>query len=184
MFKLGFKCVLLFHRFKDRLSVDVVPRGCNKRSCGVYFSYDVHRVVKLILTDTVCVRKNDRRRKFYLVAIKFREVFHIHLAFRCVDNGSKGVQLHVGYIRVLNGSYNVAQFSYARRLDNYSVGVVIRLYFRQRFAEVTHKTATNAAGVHLGYLYSRFFEKTAVNTYLAEFVFNNDDLLASVRFFY
>ena len=51
------------------------------------------------------------------------------------------------------------------------------------FAEIAHKATADATGVHLCYLYSRFLQKSAVNTDLTEFVFNKDYLFSCISFF-
>ena len=53
----------------------------------------------------------------------------------------------------------------------------------QGFAEISDQTAADAARIHLIDLYAGILEEAAVNADLAEFVFDQHDLLTLVSFF-
>ena len=52
----------------------------------------------------------------------------------------------------------------------------------QRLAEIAHQGAADAAGVHLGHLNAGLLHEAAVDADLAEFVFDQHDLLARQGF--
>ena len=56
-------------------------------------------------------------------------------------------------------------------------------HLAQRLAEVAHQRAADAAGVHLRHLDAGLLHEAAVNADLAEFIFNQNDLLAGKRLF-
>ena len=56
-------------------------------------------------------------------------------------------------------------------------------HLAQRFAEVAHEAAADAAGVHLCHLNAGLFHEAAVNADLTEFVLDEHDLLAHEALF-
>ena len=182
-FKLGFKRVLLFHRLKDLLSVKLVPRGGDEGCILIDAADYPDRLVQLVLRYSGGAAEYDGGGKFYLIAVEFLEVAHIHPALGRVDYGSEGVERHSGDICALYGSYYIAQLADARGLDNDPVGAELLRYFFQCFAEISDERAADAAGIHLGDLDSGFFQKSSINADLTKFILDKHQFFAAVCFF-
>ena len=126
------------------------------------------------------VRKHDTACVGNLIVEKLTEVLHIHFALACIHNGGERIELCTLYVQVLHRSDNVGQLADARGLDQNSVGGVLLQHLRQRLAKVTDQRAADATGIHFVDLNTCFCKKTAVNTDLTEFVFDQHQLLARI----
>ena len=107
-----------------------------------------------------------------LIVEEFTEILHIHLALFCVDNGNCTVKRESLLACVFDSLYDVGELSYTRGFDENSVGREIVKYLFESNAEVSDKRAADASRIHFGDVYARFAEKCAVDTDLAEFVFD------------
>ena len=81
----------------------------------------------------------------------------------------------------LDGGDDVGQLAHARGLNQDAVGVIGLDDLTQRLAEVANQRAADAARVHLGDLHAGVLEEAAVDADFAEFVLDQDDLLALER---
>ena len=81
-------------------------------------------------------------------------------------------------MRILYRTDDIRQLAHAGRLNQNAVGVVLLDHIVQRLTEVAHQRAADAARVHFVYHNAGILEKTAVNTDLTEFVFDQHHLLA------
>ena len=147
-------------------------------------SHNVYGIVQFILRNSRGTAENYRRRKFNLIAIKLRKILHIHLAFARIDHRGKSIQLHSGDFRFLNGFDNVAELSDSRRFNQNSVGAELFRNLLQGFSEISDKTATDTAGIHLRNLNSRLTKKSSINSYFTELVFDKNKFLTCVSLFY
>ena len=172
------------HRFKQVSARKLRDRRCDRECVGVMLSHKLKRLSELCLGGLVCVAENYTARVLYLVVKELAEVLHIHLALVCVHYDGKAVELNILSSRFLYRADNVAELTDSRRLDKNSRGLIFLNYLLERFAEIPNERATDTARIHLGDIYSRVLEKSAVNTYLAEFVLDKHHLLTRVRLAY
>ncbi len=177
-----FKGVLAFCGGKNCLSVDLIPGSRNYRCVLIDGADYIDALLQLVFSDTVGTRKDDSGRIFYLIAVKFRKVLHIHLALACVDHRAKSRDRKIVTVRVFDCLDNVGKLTDARRLDNDSVGRKFLFDLRKRLAEITDERATDAARVHLGNFNAGLLEKSAVDSDLTELVFDKNDLLSRISF--
>jgi hypothetical protein len=117
-----------------------------------------------------------------LIAEELTEVLHIHLALVYVNYGNRAVDLGILKLSRKHGLSNVRELSNARWLDKDTIGRILLNDLLESLAEVSDERAADASRVHLGDLDARILEKSAVNADLAEFVLDEDDLLALICF--
>ena len=120
---------------------------------------------------------------FDLVVEELSKILHVHLALLSINNGSESVENSAVRVRALDRLDNVGKLANSRGLDEDSVGSELGYNLLKRLCKVAYKRATNASRIHLVYLNSRFRKKSAVDAYLTELVFNENDLLATISLF-
>ena len=148
------------------------------------FTKELDRLGNLLFLGISRTAKHNTACVFYLVSEKFAKVLHIHFALIDVRNRGESAENSVFRIDSLNSPDNIAELSDTRRLDEYSVGVKFGQNLFECLAEIAHERATDTARIHLGHFDSGVTHETAVNAYLAELVFDEDELFARIRFFY
>ena len=170
----------LFHGRQDGLAVHLIPGGGQNGSVGVLFTQHGNRVLQLGLGQLLGAGQNDGSGVLHLIVVKLAEVLHVHLHLGAVHHGGVAVQLHFGHLSggLFHGGDDVGQLAHAGGLDQDAVGVILLLHVFQGLMEVAHQTAADAAGGHLGDLHAGLLQETAVNGDLAEFVFDQHQLLA------
>ena len=178
-FELGGKRVLALDGGKEFLSGEFFPIRRDDGHVRV-LSEQFDRLGDLLRVSRV--RKNDTARIFHLIEEKFAEILEIHLALIRIDDSAEGVKLRALYACALNGADDVRELADARGFDDDAVGRVLRRDLAQGLCKVAHQRTANAPRVHLGDLDAGILQKSAVNADLAEFVFNEHDLLTLVRF--
>ena len=180
----------LYLRLKCRGSLYCVKQLCARELipiCGYYnrvcvmLLYKFNALVYLLLGYKLRMAEDDTSSVFYLVIEEFTKVLHVHFALLGVNNGGKSAKCSALCICTLNCLYNVGELSYSGGLDKYSVGGKLRYYLAESLSKITDKRAANTARIHFVYLHSGISKESAVNAYLAKFVFNKDDLLALIR---
>ena len=149
-FQLGIKTVFLFHRGKNRLSVQLVPLRGNVIRVRVHRLQRFDTCMQLFLGHSRRMRKHHAGSVFHLIDEKFAEVFHIHFALIRVHNGAESVQNAVFHVRPFHRANHVAQFSHARRFDNNPIGSILLFHLLQRFREIAHQRAAYAPRIHFG----------------------------------
>ena len=116
---------------------------------------------------------------FNLVVEKLTEILHIHPALGGVHHGHGAVENHVHVAgHVPHRLHHVRQLAHAGGLDDNPIRMVFGQHLFQRFAEISHQRAADAAGIHLPDLDAGLFQKSSVNADLAEFIFNQHHLFA------
>jgi hypothetical protein len=176
-----FKSRSLFKSGYERAYLKLVRRSCDDDRTCILFSYEGKRLGKLRVGGLICVAEKYTACICYLISEKLAEVLHIHFALVDVNYGYRAVKLSALDLSLKNGFSNVRELTYARGLDKDSVGGVLVYHLLECFAEISNERAADAARIHLGYFYSRILEKSAVNTYLTEFIFDKNYLLALIR---
>ena len=117
-----------------------------------------------------------------LVQEKLSKVLGIHLALHRVRNCDEAVEEHrFVFGHALYGADDVGQLAHAGRLDDDAVGMIGLDDLFERFAEIAHQRAADAARIHLGNLDAGLLQESAVNADFAEFVLNEHNLLALKR---
>ena len=139
--------------------------------------------MELFLLHVLGAAEDDGAGVLDLVVEELTKVLHIHLALLGVDHGHCAAQLHFAFLgHVAHRFGHVRELTNAGWLDEDPVGVVLLQHLPQGLAEVAHQGAADTAGIHLGDLDAGVLEETAVDADLAEFIFNQNDLLAGEGF--
>ena len=171
-----------FHSGKQLLPVKSSNRSGYHNRATVMLLNQSKCLGKLLFGGLIGVAENNTSRVFYLIVEELTEILHIHFALINVNNNGKAVELNILCARGSNRADNVAELSYARRLDKHSVGSILRNHLFKCFAEISNERATDTTGIHFGYIDSRILQESAVYAYLAEFVLNENYLLTRIRF--
>ena len=175
---------LAVHDRYDLRAGQGVPVGGHDGGGGVLFCQQRHGLGDLVLAGGGGAAQDDAGRMADLIVVELAEVLHIHFDLVHVRDGHKAVQLHGQLLaHALHGAGDVAQLADARRLDEDAVGVVGLHNLLQCLAEIADQAAADAAGVQLVDLYARLAHKAAVDADLAEFIFDQHDLLPGEGFF-
>ena len=175
--------VLLLHSGKNILTVKQVPRRGNDSRALVMLAKKLYALGNLLVLCALCMREYDSRSVLDLVVIELTEVLHIHFALINVGNCGKAVEDCSVLLGGFGGADNVGELTYARGLDNNSVGGILLKHLYKRLRKIADKRAADTAGVHLGDLNAGIGKEAAVNTDLTELVLNKNDLLACVGLF-
>ena len=129
-------------------------------------------LVELFLCDIACTAQDDSSGVLDLVLVELLEVLKIDPALGSVDYCDCSADL--SSLNALNCSYYVRELAYAGGFDEDPVRCELVDYIFQSSAEVADKTAADTAGIHLCDVDAGFLKKAAVDTDLAELVFDKN----------
>ena len=172
----------LFHGGQDGLAVQLVPRGGQNRRIGILLAQQRHGGLQLLLTQLLSAGEDNGPGGLDLVIIELTEILHVNLDLAGIGHGDKAVELHIGDVLhgILHRHDHIAELAHAGGLDQNTVGVELRLHLLERFAEVAHQRAADAAGGHLADLHAAVLQKAAVNADFAKLVFDQHQLFALI----
>ena len=181
--KLGNQVALTIHNGNDLCTGQFVPIGGHNGGGGVLFLDQGNGCGNLLLVCAAGAAQDDAGCVADLVIIELAKVLHIHFDLVHIGHSHKAVQAdRQGLAHTLNGAGHITQLANAGRLDQDAVRMISLHDLFQCLAEVAHQRAADAAGVQLVDLNASLTHKAAVNTDLAEFVFDQHDLFALERF--
>ena len=171
------------HCRQKLLAVKLCPRRGDNGSCCVMLTQKCNRLVQLVLLYVIGVRKHDAACVFDLIVEELAEVFHIHLAFLDVNDRCKAIEHRciLGY--ALYRADDVGKLADSGGLNENTVGMIGIEHLMQSLTEITDKRAANATAVHFSHFDSRILHKAAVDADLAEFIFNQNQLLSCISLF-
>ena len=176
--------VSVLHSIEDLLTGELIPRGSDYGSRGIVLSDEGGGILDARLLRRIGVREDYGGGVADLVAEELAEVLHIHLTLTCIDYCSKATELILSALYALHRLDDVGKLTNARGLDEDSVGVVLGKNLGKCLREIADERAADTSRVHLGDLNARILEETAVDTYLAKLILDEDELLACISLFY
>ena len=164
---------------EDGLAVQLVPRCGEDGGVGILLPQQGHGGLQLLLIQLLGAGEDDGAGRLDLVVVELAEVLHVDLHLGGVGHGDEAVELHVRHVLdgVLHRHDHVAELAHARGLDEDAVGGELLMHVLQRLVEVAHQRAADAAGGHLADLDAGLLQKAAVDADLAEFIFDEHQLL-------
>ena len=160
-------------------ALQLIPGGGHHQSLGVVLLQQGHGGMEPDLGDVGGTAEHDGRGVFHLIVEELAEVFHIHLALLGIHHGDQSVELNVRRA-ALHGPGHVGQLAHAGGLDEDAVGMELLHHLTQGLGKVAHQGAADAAGAHLPDLHPRVLQEAAVDGDVAEFVFDQHQLLALI----
>ncbi len=170
--------IVFFHSIENLGTLQLLPRRCDNRCGRIVLPQQADTFLQPVLFYILCAAQNNGAGVLHLIVKKFTEIFHVHFAFLCINHRGKAVQLNpVAVCNALHRLDDIGKFADAGRLDNNAIRGKTLQHLSQRPAEIPNQGAAYTARVHLGNLHARIFEKPAVNADLAEFVFDQNELL-------
>ena len=146
------KRVIALHCGKHLLASKGIPIRRDYCRARIFLTQKRNTFGNFSIVYSARVAEDDTGRLFYLIVEKFTEIFHIHLAFIHIRNGSAAIKSNSVVRYLFSCADNVTELADARGLDNDTVGVISLYRFLERLAEIPHKTAADAARIHLGYI--------------------------------
>ena len=173
---------LTFHGLDQLLAGQLIPGGGNDGRLLVMLTNQGNGCIQLCLRRGIGTGENDGGSGFDLVVVELTEVLHVdlHLAGIADSHGVAQSDLVIGDL--FHSGNDIGQLADTGGFDDDPVGVILLDHLRQRLAEVAHQRAADAAGVHLGNVDARILQETTVNADFAEFVLNENQLLALIGF--
>ena len=168
--------------FEYFFAVEHIPRCCNDYRICILFAKHSNYFVDFFSFHACRAAENDSVCIFNLIIVELTEVLHIHFAFSRVCYRCRTANFNVVAFNLCNSTEYVGKLAYTGRLDYNSVGVKFFDNLRHSFAEIADKAAADATGIHFRYLYSGILQKSAVDAYLTEFVFDKHDFFACISF--
>ena len=172
----------LLERADKRVDRELIRRSGNDHRIDILLSHESESLLKLCVGGLVGVTEEHATCIFYLITEEFTEVLHIHFALVYINDGNRAVDLGILKLCRKHSLSNVRKLTNARGLDEDTVGRILLNDLLESLAEVSDERATDASRVHLGYLNSCIFKKSAVDADLAEFVLDKNYLFTLVCF--
>ena len=172
--------IVVVMMFAFIIFIVLVPFRRDDRCRRIQLPQTLHGIIELRFRQTGSMAQDQAACIGDLVVEEFTEILLIHLAFFRIDNRGEAVQLHIMHMQILHSADDVAQLADARRLDQNAVGVIFLEHLLERLAEISHKATADAAGVHLIDLDACFFQESAVNADLTEFVFDQHEFFTLI----
>ena len=171
---------LTSHGMKQLRTGQIAPgRGYNG-GLSVVLSQQFHSCIQLLLLNGIRTGQNDRGSSFDLVIIELTKVLAVNLDLACINHGNRIAQADLVVGNLVDCTDNVGQLAHTGRLNDHPVRMVLVDHLLQSLAEVTYQRAADAAGIHLRNVDTGILQKTAVNADLAEFILDENQLLACV----
>ena len=183
LLQLHLQGVLLLHGCQNLLAVQLIPGRRDDGRIGVLLPQQRDNRRQLLLAHIICTAEDQGAGKLDLIVIELAEILHIHFALVRIGYRCKSVQLCALRLGILYGADHIAQLSHAGGFDQNAVRVELVQHLMQSLPKVTNQAAADAAGVHLGNIDAGILQKAAVNSDLAEFIFNQNQLLPSISLF-
>ena len=172
--------ILLLHGLHELRAAELIPGSGDDHGLGILLPDQLHRLLQLFLVHALGPGQDDGAGALHLVVVEFAEVLHVDPDLSGVADRHHAADLHLIGLRALHRLGHVRELAHAGGLDQDPVGMILRHDLLQRFAEVAHQRAADAAGVHLRDLDARLLKEAAVDADLAELVLDQHDLLSGV----
>ena len=171
---------LTFHSTNQLSTGQFAPRSGNNSSILIMLTEHIHSLIQLFLGNSIGTGQNDGGCGFHLVVIELAKVLHINLDLAGIRNSYGVAQFHIGYL--FHSADDIGQLTNTGGLDDHTVGMILGNNLLQSLAEIAHQAAADATGIHLSDVDTGILQEAAVDADLAEFIFDENQLLATVSF--
>ena len=172
--------ILTLHGIHDLAAGQLVPGGGNQRCICIMLPQQRHSAIQLCLGNGIGTGQNNRTSGFDLIVVELTEVLHIDLDLAGISHCHSIAQHHIFIGHLFHSSHHIGQLTNTGRLNDDTIRMIALDDLRQGLAEIAHQAATDASGVHFGDIDTRILQKAAVDTDLAELIFNEHQLLTAV----
>ena len=181
-FQRGGKSIATLESRQNLFAAQLLPRGGDDHCAGILPAQKLHAFSDLVRAHAAGTAENDAPGGFYLIVEEFAEIAHIHFGLGRVHNGAQRVDDQIGALHLFHGGHDIRKLSHARGLDQDAVGGETVHHLAHGGAEIAGQGAADAAGVHFGHLDAGLLHEAAVDADLAEFVLDQNQLLALIGF--
>ncbi len=167
------------HRAQELCACQLVPRSRDQHRVRILPADHLRSLELLLLRKLLCAAQDNGRRALDLVIVKLAEILHIHPDLRRIHNRRQGIQHQPRLLGgILDCLAHIRELTDAGRLDHDAVRGKLLRHFLQRLAKVADQRAADTAGIHLRDIDAGILQEASVNTDLAEFILNQDNLLS------
>ena len=174
--------LFVLHCFDQLQTGELVPRCCHHSRHSIVLPQKRNCRIQFFLRNGIRPAENNGGGRFNLVIIKLSEITHVNLALSCIGYRHGITQLNLISRHFFHGSNDIAELSDPGRLNQNPVRVILVYNLLQSLSKIADQRATNAAGIDFPDLNACLLKKAAVDSYLTELIFNQNQLLACVGF--
>ena len=171
-----------FHGLQKLLTCQLRPGSGDQGGSLIVLPQQLHRRIQLGLRNGIGTGQNDGGSSLDLVVIELAKVLHIDLDLTCIGNRHTIAQTDVLVGDLFHRCNNVGQLAHTGGLDDDPVRVILLDHLIQSLTKIAHKRAADTAGVHLRNVDAGLLQETAVDADLAEFIFDQHQLLTAISF--
>ena len=171
---------VFLHCGEDLRSVQFRPWCCDQARFRVHALQELCRLKDLLFAGCVRSAHHDEIRAGNLVIEELAEVACIHFCLACVHNRDFRADLRV--LDALHRCRDIRELPHAGGLNQDAVRCIFRDNLLQGLGKIPDQCAADAAGIHLCDLDPRVLQESTVNGNVAEFIFDQNQLLALVCF--
>jgi hypothetical protein len=180
LLQLGRDGVFLLDGIQDLAAGELAPIGGDDDGLGIFLPQQSLCLGDLFLGHVPCAGQNNAVGGLNLVIEEFAEILHIELGTGGVHHGGQAAQSEFLGACGLHGGHDLGELAHAGRLNDDAIRMVLLGHHVKGLAEVTGEAAADAAGVHLVDGDTGILQKAAVDADLAEFIFDEHQLLAHI----
>ena len=174
--------IAVIHRCEDIAAGQFIPRSCDHDRVRVVLFDERKRGVEFRLIEILRAAEDHAARGFDLVVEELTEILMIDLCLFRVHDGYAAAEHNVIIQNRTDRGFHIGQLADAGRLDQDMVGMKLRQNFLQSLGKVTDQGAADAARVHFRDLDPGVLQKGAVDSDLAEFILDQNNLLSCICF--
>ena len=174
------RSILSLHSIHDLVAGQFVPGRGDQGSGGIMLPQQGHSSIQLCLCNGICAGQNNGGGRFDLIVVELTKVLHVNLYLAGIHHRNGIAQHHILARDLFHRSDHIRQLAHAGGLDDDPIRMVTLNHLSKGLAEITHQTAANAAGIHLGDVNTGILQETSVNTDLAKLILDEHQLLTAV----
>ena len=172
--------ILTLHGIHNLTAGQFVPGSGDQRGICIMLPQQYHSAIQLSLGNGIGTGQNNCSSGFDLVVVELTKVLHIHLDLAGISHCHSIAQHHIFTDYLLHSRHHIGQLANTGRLDDDAIRMIPFDDFRQSLTKIAHQAATDAAGVHFSDIDTCILQEAAVDTDLAELIFNEHQLLPAV----
>ncbi len=113
-----------FHSLQELYTCQLIPIGGDQGSGAVQAPHQLYSQLQLFFCQTSSMAQDDGSCVFYLILVKFSEVFQIYLGLLGIHYGGEGVEHQLLVLQILDGLNHIAELAYTRGFDENPLGMV------------------------------------------------------------
>ena len=170
------------HSFHQLCAGQLIPGSGNNGGVIIMLPQHCNCGIQLLLVHSVGTGKNDGSCSLDLIIIELTKVLHIDLYLVGIHHRYGAIQLHLIIGHFFNRCHNIGQFTHTGGFDHDAIRRIIGNYLCQSSSEIAHQAAADTSGIHFRNVDTGILQETAIDTDLAEFIFDQNQFLTCIAF--